>query len=219
VLATLAVAVALTWNLLGPGAGRDAAAGRFDGPVPACARGDTPTPRDALADWDRTLLDTEFRLDRAYVPPDLVPVAEAGVLGSGMVRSFVIPDLRALGEAARDAGLAFRVVSAYRSFDRQAATFGSLERTYGREEALRSAALPGHSEHQLGTTIDIDGGEAWMAAHGARFGFIVSYPAEASPERTCYKPEPWHLRYFGRATARAIVESGRSAREWLWERQ
>ena len=44
-------------------------------------------------------------------------------------------------------------------------------------------------------------------------------PAEWSPQRTCYKAEPWHFRYVGRDAARAVRESGLSLREWLWVQQ
>jgi hypothetical protein len=53
-------------------------------------------------------------------------------------------------------------------------------------------------------------GNAW------RYGFVMSYPADASPDRTCYKPEAWHYRYVGPATAAAVFRSGLSLREWLW---
>ena len=108
------------------------------------------------------------------------------------------------------------VISAYRSYDAQVRTFASLERAYGRAFALESAARPGHSEHQLGTAIDIDGGGTWLARTRLEHGFVVSYPAERSPAFTCYKPEPWHIRYVGRARAAAIQASGLSPREWLW---
>jgi D-alanyl-D-alanine carboxypeptidase len=84
---------------------------------------------------------------------------------------------------------------------------------------LRSAARPGHSEHQLGTTIDVEGGEAWLASNAWRYGFVMSYPPEHSQGTTCYKPEAWHFRYVGRDAARAIRESGLSLRAWLWKRQ
>ena len=109
--------------------------------------------------------------------------------------------------------------SAYRSHAQQVATFESLERAYGTDYALASAARPGHSEHQLGTAIDVDGGDTWLATHAWRYGFVVSYPPEWSPSVTCYKPEPWHLRYMGREAAAAVHDSGLSLREWLWDQQ
>ena len=132
--------------------------------------------------------------------------------GPGRLRAFVIDDLQQAHEAARDAGVRFAVKSAYRSFAQQAATFASLEKAYGRDFAEESAARPGHSEHQLGTTIDVDGGEAWLAANGWRYGFVQSYPVDRSPTWTCYKPEAWHFRYVGQPTARLVHASGMSLR-------
>lgn len=191
----------------------------FDGPLADCRIDDQLTPHRAAADWKRTLLDPEYALAADDVPTDLVSIADHGIEGTGSLRSLVIDDLVAMATDARDAGQRFRVTSAYRSYEHQVRTFASLEAASGRDEALRSAARPGHSEHQLGTTIDIEGGEAWLAANAWRYGFVMSYPPEHSPATTCYKPEPWHFRYLGRAAARHVDESGLSLRAWLWERQ
>ena len=202
-----------TAGAIGRALGRPA----FDGPLPSCAIGDQSAPNATLDDWDRTLLDTEYALARDYAPTDLVPVDETAVDGDGQVRALVVLDLDALGYAARKDGVTLRVESAYRSYDDQRRTFDSLVEAYGRAFALESAARPGHSEHQLGTTLDFDGDEAWLTKNAWRFGFVLSYPAERSPELTCYKPESWHYRCFGRDRAEAIHASGLSPREWLWQ--
>ena len=93
------------------------------------------------------------------------------------------------------------------------------------------AARPGHSEHQLGTAVDFthlsggtpwSGGDwartragRWMLANAARYGWVLSYPKGATTS-TCYRYEPWHWRWVGRTTARAIHESGPVPREGLW---
>ncbi len=187
------------------------------GPLPACRIDDLGAPHATLAEWDRTVLDTIYGLDRSYAPADLTPVGEAGIAGDGSVRAFVILDLEALHRAARRAGVGLSVSSAYRSYDDQTRTFDSLVRAYGGDYAVQSAARPGHSEHQLGTTVDVEGGTAWLAENAWRFGFVMSYPPARSPAHTCYKPEPWHLRYLGRDRAAAIHAAGVSPREWLWE--
>jgi zinc D-Ala-D-Ala carboxypeptidase len=184
--------------------------------APACTFADDPAPRSGVGDWPRTILDTSFSLGRDYVPPDLVGVGKAAIAGRGKVRSVVIADLRALARAAAKADVAISVNSAYRSYADQVASFDSYQAAFGTDEALRSVARPGHSEHQLGTTIDFDGDLAWLAVNAWRHGFVMSYPASASPGRTCYKPEAWHYRYVGRADAAAVRESGLSLREWLW---
>jgi D-alanyl-D-alanine carboxypeptidase len=187
-----------------------------DGPLPACRADDLLTPDREPEDWARTFLDPTFTLEPDDLPRDLVPVAEAGLRGGGSVRLLVIDDLRALARAARKDGVTLRVRSAFRSYDDQMRTFASLEAAHGSDWAERSAARAGHSEHQLGTTLDFDGGDDWLPANAWRHGFVVSYPADRSPAFTCYKPEPWHVRYVGRSTARAVHESGLSLREWLW---
>jgi D-alanyl-D-alanine carboxypeptidase len=190
----------------------------FGGPLPACREDSIPAPSRGSAEWARTLLDPMFTLAPDDLPVDLVPVAEAGIAGEGSVRLLVVDDLRAMTRAAKADGVRLRVRSAFRSFEDQVRTVASLERAYGREWTALSAARPGHSEHQLGTALDLDGGDAWLAANAWRHGFVVSYPPDRSPTFTCYKPEPWHVRYVGRAEARAVHESGLSLREWLWER-
>lgn len=188
----------------------------LDGPLPACREDSIPGSSRAHADWARTLLDPMFTLEPDDLPVDLVPVEEAGIAGEGSVRLLVVDDLRAMTRAARADGVRLRVRSAFRSFNDQARTVASLERAYGRDWTALSAARPGHSEHHLGTALDLDGGDAWLAAHAWRHGFIVSYPPDRSPAFTCYKPEPWHVRYVGRKEARDVHESGLSLREWLW---
>jgi zinc D-Ala-D-Ala carboxypeptidase len=87
----------------------------------------------------------------------------------------------------------------------------------GEDYPVQSAARPGHSEHQLGTTIDVEGGGAWLADNAWRFGFVMSYPPARSPAYTCYKPEQWHFRDLGRDRATAVQAAGVSPREWLWD--
>jgi hypothetical protein len=74
--------------------------------------------------------------------------------------------------------------------------------------AQRSSAPPGHSEHQLGTTVDIasvPGGSfigknspahVWLMNNGADYGWRQTYTA-TNIDETGYIEEPWHWRYFG----------------------
>ncbi|HZJ10676.1 MAG TPA: M15 family metallopeptidase [Trueperaceae bacterium] len=205
-------------------------------PLPGCTFDDLPAPRSDYDDWETTVLDTVFALAAAYAPADLTGAAAAfpaGQAGGGdfQVRSLVIDDLRALLAAAAAAGHELAIQSAYRSYDYQQDTFQYWVERNGRQAALATSARPGHSEHQLGTAIDLrslhgppawelddwaatpEGG--WVAANAWRFGFVMSYP-EGSSELTCYDYEPWHYRYVGREVAAEIVNSGVTPRELLW---
>ena len=122
--------------------------------------------------------------------------------------------------------------SAYRSYDYQAGLYNRHVEQLGKAAADRVSARPGHSQHQLGTTIDFGSiaagyGETpngrWLAAHAWRFGFSLSYPA-GYEEYTGYDYEPWHFRYLGRVGTRLEREffAGLQQRflvflaEWAW---
>jgi len=234
-LAALGVAV-VPAGLLLRSSGREPAAPapqpsaqRGPAPLPTCAYEDERAAHRSYDDWDRTLLDTTFRLGRRYEPPDLVPTKRAG-LGTDetSVREFVIEDLRALAEAAEAAGNPVDITWGYRSFQTQEWVFDYWREKKG-DAAFRTAARPGHSEHQLGTALDFKSKGAanvdvgwryepagvWMREHAWEFGFLESYPI-GKEALTCYAHEPWHYRYFGRQRASEIRASGLTVREFLW---
>ncbi|HEY8527438.1 MAG TPA: M15 family metallopeptidase [Acidimicrobiales bacterium] len=200
--------------------------------VEPCARGDEPVRRDPLLEWDTVVVDPTYRLPADFEPPDLVDVSAAGFEPTGdRVRRGVIGDLTALRRAAEANGTPFIVVSAFRSYEHQRRLYEQQVAEAGRDTADARTARAGHSEHQLGTTIDVLDPNStelttafadtpagrWLAAHAHEYGFVLSYPDEGR-ERTCYDYEPWHLRYVGRETARRIHDSGLVPREWMLSR-
>jgi D-alanyl-D-alanine carboxypeptidase len=180
------------------------------------------------------LLDTIYHLPAGYAPGDLVDSSAAGLNGGYSVRSVVVADLAAMARDARAAGTPIALVSGYRSHAQQQATFDYWVGVGGYKQALRTSARAGHSEHQLGTAIDVTGegggapwehtdwattpAGAWMAANAWRYGFVMSYP-RGSYDASCYDYEPWHYRYVGRGLAADIAASGRVPRQVLWELQ
>ena len=227
-LAALAVAAMTFGLLLGTPAARVAAAT----PLPACRYDDVLTKHRLLSDWRRSLLDPIYKLPSTYAPSYRVDTSQAGLNSGYSVRSFVIADLKAMAAAARAAGARFSVQSAYRSYTRQAAVFKAEVERYGYQTALKQSARPGHSEHQLGTTLDFrtygnftppweytDWGATkpgtWLRNNSWKYGFVMSYPRYRQSV-TCYIYEPWHFRYVGRWQAKAVRDSGLTLRQWLW---
>jgi D-alanyl-D-alanine carboxypeptidase len=156
-------------------------------------------------------------------------VSQAGFPNTDdLVRRLMVEDLGGFRLAAEAKGLPFVIVSAFRSAEYQRQLFEGRVVTDGPDQAAAFTARPGHSEHQLGTTIDVLNPEAtelttnfgatatgvWLAQHAHEFGFVLSYPSGAR-EQTCYDYEPWHLRYVGRDIAGRIHRSGMTPREWL----
>ena len=201
-------------------------------PLPACIEADVIVPDNPATEWATVLIDTARALSAGFGPGDLHNISAAGFpFTDGLaIRQLVVADLSELREAAAANGTPLSILAAYRSHERQADLYERRVEELGDSEAGSRVARPGHSEHQLGTTIDVTTeGEGdvdqswgatptgqWVATNAHKYGFLLSYPLDAS-ERTCYDYEPWHLRYVGRELAAAVIESGLSLREYLWQ--
>jgi D-alanyl-D-alanine carboxypeptidase len=196
---------------------------------PECTVGDEPVQGDPAVDWATIVVDTGRRLPPNFQPPDLVDIAEAGFESNDeVVRQVIIDDLRALREGAEANGTPIIIASGYRTNERQQLLYDAGVEEHEPEGVVTRIARPGHSEHQLGTAIDVVNPEAtsldvgfastpagqWVSAHAHEFGFVLSYP-EGGVEQACYEYEPWHVRYVGRERAAQIRDSGLTPREWM----
>ncbi len=174
-------------------------------------RGALLGPQDLLI-----LVDKERGLDPGFVPQDLVQLS-GFALKTGKpdlrLRAVLMTDLLAMDGAAAADGAHLVISSAWRSYQYQERLMARALAGQSRQEAERTLAPPGHSQHQLGTAIDfgsIDVSFArtaagrWLLANAWRYGFSLSYP-EGQEGLTGYSWEPWHYRYVGRPAA-ALVQ-------------
>jgi hypothetical protein len=170
--------------------------------------------------------------DLAWITPQALPSAK----GVFQLRRDAAESLRAMFLAAREADVRMRILSAYRSYATQNATFAYWVAKSGLQLARKYSALPGHSEHQLGTSVDlatvgagVPWGSAafatsptavWLSENAYKYGFVRSYPAGAKRVAlSCYGSEPWHWRYVGVNLAYEIACSEQVPRIFLWNRQ
>lgn len=151
------------------------------------------------------------------------------------MRSQAIQPLKDLCWAAKNDGIDLKLQSAYRSYQTQVSTYNHWVAVYGgsRAEADKVSARPGHSQHQLGTTMDFTTSSAgdqlneafnnsaassWLLNNGWKYGFVIAYPAGAET-RTGYSYEGWHYRFIGIENAAAFrsanTGSGIVLDEWL----
>jgi D-alanyl-D-alanine carboxypeptidase len=139
--------------------------------------------------------------------------AKSDVNGKHRVDAAALIALSGLLAAAHDTGHAIRVRSAFRSYGDQAYVFRT-KKEKGR------AARPGHSEHQLGTAVDLtlpsDLAIAWLAQYAHLFGFALSYP-EHKQRLTGYRSEPWHVRFVGVPLAAELYSRALTLEEWFRE--
>jgi D-alanyl-D-alanine carboxypeptidase len=135
------------------------------------------------------------------------------------------------------AGLQPQVISGYRSYAAQAIAWAKWNESHPDTAAIVSAP-PGHSEHQLGTTVDFGSPELpeivgeediqfhtyfyktsegeWLLEHAHEYGFTLSYSREAF-ELTGLYYEPWHYRYVGRELATHLHDAGTTLTAYLLE--
>jgi D-alanyl-D-alanine carboxypeptidase len=196
--------------------------------VPACVIGDNEAEGDPAEDWATIVVDANLGLPSDYEPPDLVDAEAAGFDTGDKIREIIVDDLDALRQAAEDNDTPLGLVSAFRTYAYQKGLYDDSVAQKGEEQAQLGTARPGHSEHQLGTVVDVLAAGSqdlnptfadtatgkWLAENAAEYGFVLSYP-DLPRERTCYKYEPWHLRYVGRDLAPTIRDSQLAPREWM----
>ena len=176
-------------------------------------------------DWRLVLVNGDYAIPKGHAPTLLT-------LSNGQqVDERIYPDLQRMFDDARAAGLSPFVRAGYRTEAEQEQIMESkvdelLRQGWpekaARKEARRTAAKPGHSEHQLGLAVDInsqtEGGELalydWLAENAWRYDFILRYP-QGGEDVTGIDYEPWHYRYVGADAARAIYEQGCTLEEYL----
>jgi D-alanyl-D-alanine carboxypeptidase len=190
-----------------------------------------PAPEEGCDDL-RVLVDRSHSLSPDYAPGDLVSLRDYGIptLGGGevLLRREAAEHLRSLVSDAAADGEELVVASAYRSYAHQHASHARLASIYGTNANLMSA-LPGHSQHQLGTAVDFTNAAAgyevwqpfgytsaswWLREYAPEHGFVLAYPNGQEIE-TGYQWEPWHYRYVGTKNAERLAKSGLSLQEFL----
>ena len=188
--------------------------------------------------WAISLLDPMYRLSSSYRPTNLVAVTWRGVInpeGGYLLKREAADALSAMFAEAKLQNVNLKIISAYRSYSAQVATFAKWVAKSGLQLARKYSAIPGHSEHQLGTTVDLgsltgvawsnpkfptSATAVWLDQNAYKFGFVRSYPAGAANiALSCYGAEAWHWRYVGTVLAYEIVCSGQVPRIFLWNRQ
>lgn len=124
--------------------------------------------------------------------------------------------------AAKD-GINLRIVSGFRSNQRQVKTFAKKfpngDIKYATDSEIKNRVLwsapPGYSEHHTGLAIDINSTESsfadtkafkWLKKHANEYGFEQSFK-ENNQQGVGF--EPWHWRYQGEKESKEVFKSAR----------
>lgn len=201
--------------------GSGAAAGPATQP-PADGLHADPGAVDVVVNKRRPLAPADF------APADLRRPDVATATDNALLRPEAAAAVEEMFAAAQDDGVGLVIVSAYRSYANQEATYAHWVGAYGDAAGADTvSARPGYSEHQTGLAFDIgqtDGSctlvlcfrdtsaAQWAAAHAADFGFILRYPL-GFHDITGFSAESWHFRYVGKDVALAMRAGGRQTLE------
>lgn len=160
-------------------------------------------------------VDKTFFLPSTYAPA-LVPT---NLPGGGYLTSETTLALNQMANELKNQGVNVFITSAFRSYQQQQEAFNywvnrelatGVDLQTARARANIYSAFPGHSEHQLGTTLDIRCEDCsafskdvasnpvyqFLQKRAHEYGFVISYPA-GKQHLTGYTYEPWHIRYIG----------------------
>ncbi|MFC5527936.1 M15 family metallopeptidase [Cohnella yongneupensis] len=117
--------------------------------------------------------------------------------------------------AAKDGVDHFLISSGYRDEDEQ----NELYEQMGAERAMPA----GHSEHNLGLSLDIGSSLTemnqapegkWLADNAWKFGFVLRYPKDKTAV-TGIMYEPWHFRYVGLPHSAVMQEKNLTLEQYL----
>jgi D-alanyl-D-alanine carboxypeptidase len=160
-----------------------------------------------------------YQLSKDYEPSDLVDIKNWYAFGTNpQMRDEAYEKFIAMFNAAKEEKLTLIINSSYRNYNLQEEIYNSNKTQYGKENADKFVARPGHSEHQTGLAIDIFTYGAneknfeefdefkWLQDNAYKYGFILRYPKDKE-HLTGFAYESWHYRYVGIEAATHIYQN------------
>ena len=162
------------------------------------------------------LVNKYYQLPEDYQPEQIVDVSNIYAYANRKIDNSIYEILKKMWADAKEDDTTLILISGFRNFETQAIIYQNYLSSDGRLNADRYSARPGHSEHQLGTALDIvthgyglvpEFDETkefkWLSENAYKYGFILRYPKEKE-HITGYMYEPWHFRYVGLEVAEYI---------------
>lgn len=191
-----------------------------------CPQGDGKTFENELL----VHVNKNTALPSTYIPSDLADISkEVKSTQRICLKREALDALKLMFADAEKDSINLAATSAFRSSGVQSQLFKALYAVKG-EKAKDRIAAPGHSEHQLGTTVDLSGKsigyisasdmftgtpeELWLRANAYKYGFVQSYPQDKTGI-TGYDHESWHYRYLGTEIAKEIFDASLTTEEYF----
>lgn len=190
----------------------------------------TPAVTVPSGDWDMIFVNPSHN-----IPDDFTPALAD--FESGQVDERIFDICNQMFADAENDGIDLKLVSAYRSRERQSKLYQRKVNSYtakgyspkdAETKAAAITARPGTSEHQTGLALDLTTPShtsmnsgfakteafAWLDENAYNYGFVLRYP-KGKTAVTGVIYEPWHWRFVGVDAAIKIKASGQCLEEYL----
>ena len=205
--------------------------------------GGSALPASAAPEMDYLLLvNRENKLDKSYMPTDLVSiesvipsdVVKVKYSGTKANRTAVEALGRMLEDAAAQGIGDWQISSAYRGYadqqklvDNSVANYQKNNPSWSKERCLsatyQTVAPAGTSEHQTGLAFDMTvpgvsftgtKQQKWLHEHCYEYGFVVRF-TEDKQAITGFLAESWHIRYVGTQVAQVMTYNNWCLEEYI----
>ena len=205
--------------------------------------GGSALPASAAPEMDYLLLvNRENKLDKSYMPTDLVSiesvipsdVVKVKYSGTKANRTAVEALGRMLEDAAAQGIGDWQISSAYRGYadqqklvDNSVANYQKNNPSWSKDRCLsatyQTVAPAGTSEHQTGLAFDMTvpgvsftgtKQQKWLHEHCYEYGFVVRF-TEDKQAITGFLAESWHIRYVGTQVAQVMTYNNWCLEEYI----
>lgn len=171
------------------------------------------------------LVNKNNKLPKNYIPNNLEVLDVKYAYENKYLQKEAKENFEKLSKDAALLGYKIIATSTYRTYDYQSKLYDFYVKEKGLKYADNCSARPGHSEHQTGLAVDVEGSNAsyddfeesiefnWMQENAHKYGFILRYP-KGKEHITGFKYEPWHYRYIGKEIATIIYNKNITLEEY-----
>lgn len=161
------------------------------------------------------LVNRIYGLSSDYVPEDIIDIPLKYAYSGNKISESIMNNIINLIDDAQNSGYTFVVSSGYRSYSDQEKLYNNYASSYGKNDADKLVAKPGHSDYQTGLSFDLqpynkvfeDAYESdeykWLKSNAHYHGFIFRLPKD-SENITRFNSSVWRLRYVGEEAAKTM---------------
>ncbi|MBR3841245.1 MAG: M15 family metallopeptidase [Erysipelotrichales bacterium] len=175
-----------------------------------------------------TIINKKIGLSENYVPENLKSISTYCAFYPGQLVEKAATSFNNMCMDAKEQGIYFASMVAYRSYADQQSIYDSYADNYGLLQVDEYTPKAGFSEHQTGLALNVSSMAAnpegttfvetneyeWLVNNAAKYGFIFRYPKNKE-HITGFAYEASHLRYVGIEMAEAINETGLTMEEFF----